>query len=154
MAKLENFQVTAWFGVTAGVFTWLFGYHVDLLRTMVLFVVLDYLTGVISAGKRGELSAQVGYWGIVRKVGLFVVVVLAVQLDRITGQQLISLTTIYFLIANEGLSILDNLGELGVPIPLHIRKLLHSWQEKGEREDIIEEVQHGNRSQSGGEAGS
>src|SRR5690554_465768 len=93
----------------------------DILLQVVLYaVVLDYISGVLKAFVKRELSSEIGFRGIAKKVGIFIAIALAVQLERLLGPELaIREITITFYIVNEGLSILENLGEfIKVPDPL------------------------------------
>lgn len=88
------------------------------LQVLVLVVVLDYLTGVCKAIYNKKVDSSVGAKGIVKKVGYFVVVAVAVVLDRIAGNTgAIRTLVIYSFVANEGISILENWGGMGLPLP-------------------------------------
>ena len=102
-------------------------------QSLCIIVAIDYATGVISAIKNKKLNSKVGLWGIVKKFLYFVMVALAVILDRIMGSTgTIRSLVIYFLIANDGLSILENSAKIGVPIPQKLIDILEQLKEKGE----------------------
>ena len=86
----------------------------------------DYVTGVLLAISRRELSSAVGFKGIAKKAAILLVIVLAVLLDRLThdGSWTFRTLTAYFYLANEGISLLENAGNLGVPIPEKLRRSL------------------------------
>lgn len=99
----------------------------DILLQVILFVIVaDYISGVLKAFVKGELSSKVGFKGIAKKIGIFIVVALAVQLERLLGPELaIREITITFYIVNEGLSILENLGEF-IKVPSFLKGRLSS----------------------------
>ncbi|AEG58633.1 phage holin family protein [Desulforamulus ruminis] len=90
-----------------------------IIRTLIILVLFDYITGVASSVINNSLNSEIGFRGIMRKVGIFFVVALAHLLDMTTGLEdpLLRTMTIWFYITNEGLSILENLGKMGVPLP-------------------------------------
>lgn len=117
--------------VFGGLTSFLFGGWSSLLSALVLFVVIDYVTGMLAAGKEGKLSSQVGRWGIVRKVAIFLVVAVAYHVDRVLGDgTVIRDAVICFYLANELLSILENAGRLGLPVPSFIRQAAEVLREK------------------------
>ena len=88
------------------------------LQILVAVVVLDYITGICKAIYNKKMSSTVGLKGIMKKVGYFIIVAVAVILDRITGGTGARRTlVIYFFVANEGISILENWGGMGLPLP-------------------------------------
>lgn len=108
----------SFFAVVGTVLTYLFGGWSALLGILLAFVILDYITGFIAAGSKGELSSAVGFNGIGRKIGIFVLVAVAHLVDRALGDgTLIRDAAIFFYIANELLSVIENAGVLGVPVP-------------------------------------
>ena len=95
------------------------------LQILVFIVVLDYVTGICKAVYNKDLNSEVGLKGIIKKIGYFIVVAIAVILDRITGGTgAIRTLTIYFFVANEGISILENWGAMGLPLPNQLTELL------------------------------
>ena len=106
------------FGSLATLFVYLLGGWDIALQTLLVVIVLDYITGVFKAIYNKELNSEVGLKGIVKKVGYLIIVALAVILDRIFGDTgAVRTLVIYFFVANEGLSILENWGGMGMPIP-------------------------------------
>jgi toxin secretion/phage lysis holin len=100
----------------AGV-TYLYGGWSTLLGFLLFFVVADYLTGVAAAGKRGELRSSVGFWGILLKILIFLIVAIGHKIDNILGVQMFMSAAIFFYMANELLSIFENVGVLGLKVP-------------------------------------
>lgn len=130
------------FALAATALSYLLGADLGLVVVLLTFVALDYLTGVYAAYERGELSARVGLRGIVKKVLLFSIPVMANLLDQQVGlaDSQISLRelTLWMLIANEGMSILENLIGAGVitedRIPTQLRNVLeHLAKQQRER---------------------
>lgn len=114
-------------GAAAGtiVSAWLGGWDVA-LQALVAFMVVDYLTGVLAAIKQRRLSSEVMFWGGLRKGIILLVLAMAVILDRLVGNEdpIFRTLAIYFYVAREGLSILENLGLLGIPLPDFLRRVL------------------------------
>lgn len=95
------------------------------LYCLIVAIVLDYISGLIKAYNTKELSSKVGFKGILKKVGILLIVMLSVVIDRITGNVgAIRTLVIYYFVANEGLSIIENLGEAGLPIPKPLKDAL------------------------------
>lgn len=118
--------------------TFIFGDWDVALQCLVIAVALDYISGVIKAFVNKELSSKIGLKGLLKKVGVFVIVALAVLIDKITGESgAVRTLVIYYFVANEGLSIVENLGEAGLPIPDVIKKALKSLKNeaKGKKHD-------------------
>ena len=80
---------------------------------------------MIKAFHTKTLSSKIGFQGILKKVGILLIVMLGVLVDRVTGNTgAVRTLVIYYFVANEGLSVLENLGQCGVPIPASIKKAL------------------------------
>ena len=102
------------------------------LVAILIAIVLDYLSGMIKAVNLKQLSSKVGFKGIMKKVGVLLIVMLGVLVDRVTGDTgAIRTLVIYYFVANEGLSIIENLSLAGVPIPKGLKKALKALKEKG-----------------------
>jgi len=106
-------------GGTIATLTYLFGGLDHLLAAFAIFLVLDYLTGLAAAFYLKQVSSRVALAGIGRKVAMFTFVIVAHQLDVISGntQGFIRDAILLFLIGTEGISILENCGKLGLPVP-------------------------------------
>jgi len=110
-------------GIGGGIASFLFGGWSVALQTLLIFVAIDYVTGVIAAGKEGKLSSHVGLKGIAKKVMTFFVVAVAHQVDLLLGDgHVFRDAAVTFYIANEAISILENAGRIGVPIPEKIHQ--------------------------------
>lgn len=108
-----------------------------LLYALIAFVVIDYLTGVMCAIINRELSSAVGFKGIFRKVLIFLLVGIANIIDvQVIGTGAVLRTAvIFFYISNEGVSLLENAGHLGLPIPEKIKTVLDQLHDRAEKEE-------------------
>lgn len=106
------------------------GWDVSLI-CLVIVIALDYISGTMKAFVSKSLSSKIGLYGLLKKIGLLLVVMLAVVIDRVTGNTgMIRNLVIYYFVANEGLSIIENLGQAGVPIPSSIKKALKALKKE------------------------
>ena len=105
-----------------------------LLYALIAFVVIDYITGVMCAIINRELSSAVGFKGIFRKVLIFLLVGIANIIDvQVIGTGAVLRTAvIFFYISNEGMSLLENAGHLGLPIPEKIKTVLEQLHDRAE----------------------
>lgn len=117
--------------------TWFFGTWDTALAVLVCFMVLDYVTGLLRAYVNKEVSSDVGLKGIARKAVIFVVLIVAVLLDRLlnTGNWVFRTLICYFYIANESISLLENCAGLGLPIPEKLKEALSQLKE-GEKKEV------------------
>ncbi|MEN7440512.1 phage holin family protein [Anaerostipes caccae] len=108
-----------------------------LLIALVMFVVMDYISGVMCAIADKTLSSEVGFKGICRKVLIFVLVGIANILDvQVIGTgSVLRTAVIFFYVSNEGISLLENAGYLGLPIPEKIKTVLEQLHDRAEREE-------------------
>ena len=105
-----------------------------LLYALIAFVVIDYITGAMCAIINRELSSAVGFKGIFRKVLIFLLVGIANIIDvQVIGTGAVLRTAvIFFYISNEGVSLLENAGHLGLPIPEKIKTVLEQLHDRAE----------------------
>lgn len=108
-----------------------------LLYALIAFVVIDYITGVMCAVIDKKLSSAVGFKGIFRKMLIFLLVGIANIIDaQVIGNGAILRTAvIFFYISNEGVSLLENAGHLGLPIPEKIKTVLQQLHDRAENEE-------------------
>ncbi|WP_019213968.1 phage holin family protein [Fenollaria massiliensis] len=102
------------------------------IYTLLAFVIADYVTGVLRAGVERKLSSSVGFKGIAKKIVIFIVVGIAnlCDVNLIKGDgTMIRTAIIFFYIANEGLSILENTMAIGLPVPEKLREMLEQLKE-------------------------
>lgn len=130
-----NFLVWTKYSVAlvGGFLTSLLGGWDMALKVLVLFVVLDYVTGLVAAYCDQALNSKIGFKGIAKKIMLFVPVAVAYWLDMLLGQEILRSLAIFFYIANEGLSMVENLGRAGIPFPEQIQDALE--QIKGDEKN-------------------
>jgi toxin secretion/phage lysis holin len=113
--------------------TWLLGGWEVGLQILVTCMILDYVMGLMCGYKSNNLNSKIGFNGLKKKFTIIIILILAVLLDRLLSQEWIFRTiVIYFYVAMEGLSILENAAKLGVPIPGKLKEALTQLQEKGE----------------------
>lgn len=128
--------------IFTGIGGWL-GYFLGgcdgLLYALVVFVVVDYITGVMCAINDKKLSSSVGFKGICRKVIIFLLVGIANVLDvQVIGTgSVLRTAVIFFYISNEGISLLENAGHLGLPIPEKIKVVLEQLHDRAEKETEV-----------------
>lgn len=125
--------IGGWLGYFLGSFD-------GLLIALLVFVVVDYLTGVMCAIADKNLSSGVGFKGICRKVLIFILVGIANILDvQVIGDgSILRTAVIFFYLSNEGVSLLENAGHLGLPIPERLKAVLeqlHDRADGDEKED-------------------
>lgn len=110
------------------------------LATLMGFMAVDYLTGLVVAGvfkrspksESGALESRAGFKGLCRKGGILSLVLVGVWLDKLLGAAYIRPTMCLFFIANEGLSITENLGLMGIPMPGYLRNMLEAMKDKAD----------------------
>ena len=101
------------------------------LQTLLLVMALDYITGVCKAIKQKKLNSKTGFTGILKKFGYLIIVALAVIIDNLAGNTgAVRTLVIYFFVANDGLSILENWGAMGLPLPQKLVELLEQLKKE------------------------
>ena len=125
--------------VVAGIatfFTYLFGGWDAAIGVLIVLMVLDYITGVLNGYLTKTLNSEVGFKGLLKKFLILVVMIIAVMLDRLmnTGNWIFRTLVCYFYIANEGISLLENISLMGVPIPDKIKDALEQLNKEGTEE--------------------
>ena len=137
----------SWFttliGVIGGFIASLFGGWDAALVTLIIFMAIDYITGLIVAGvfhnsektANGALESRAGWKGLCRKGVTLLVVLVACRLDLMMGSNFIRDTVVIAFIANETLSIIENAGLMGLPIPAVITKAIEVLKKKAESEE-------------------
>ncbi len=103
------------------------------LQVLVFFVVVDYITGIIAAATKRELSSEIGAKGIAKKVCIFALVAIGHMIDQYTGQHLVREFTVLFYMANEGFSILENIKVTGLPLPPILIRSLELLKKQSEK---------------------
>ena len=130
-------------GIVGGFIASLFGGWDAALITLLIFMGIDYLTGLIVAGvfhnsektPNGTLESRAGWKGLCRKGVTLLVVLVACRLDLVTGANFIRDAVVIGFIANETISIVENAGLMGVPIPAVITRAIEVLKNKAESGD-------------------
>lgn len=134
MEKVFNTAVA----ILATFFTYLFGGWDLALKILITFMVLDYVTGVIYAYVIKTLNSEVGFRGLIKKCMILAVLIVGVELDRMLGNGgtwVFRTLVAYFYIANEGISLLENVANIGIPIPNKIRNALEQLNKDDEESE-------------------
>lgn len=122
---IMNEWISAIFSVIATTFIWLVGGFDVALSCLLVAIVIDYISGLIKAYNTKTLSSSIGFRGILKKVGILLIVMLSVLVDRITiDNGGVRTLVIYYFVANEGLSIIENLAQAGLPVPKQLKNAL------------------------------
>ncbi len=114
------------FALSGGVFGWLFGAFDSLIYALIAFVAIDYITGVLVAIHNRTVSSEIGFKGISKKVMIFALVALGNIIDQniISSGSSIRTMIIMFYLSNEGISIIENAGKIGLPLPQKLKAIL------------------------------
>ena len=123
--------------ILAGVCTvlsFLFGDMEGLMVALIALIILDYISGVIAAAVEKRLSSEVGAKGIAKKIFMLLIVALAniVDINVIGDGHVLKTVTVVFYICNECISLIENAGRIGVPVP---KKLLDVLEQLRDRDD-------------------
>lgn len=140
-------------GVVGGAIASFFGGWDASVMTLVIFMIIDYITGLIVAGvfhaskktENGLLESRAGWKGLCRKGVTLLIVLIAARLDLVTGLSFIRDTAVIGFVANEALSIIENAGLMGIPIPKPILKaieILKSKSEEGGDQNGTSDAEH------------
>lgn len=111
------------------------------LQVLIALMVADYITGVLVAAvwhkstksQSGALDSKAGFKGILKKGMILVLVWLGVLLDNATGASYIRTAIVIFFVGNEGISLLENVGLMGVPYPSFLKKALEALHDQGDQ---------------------
>ena len=136
---VKNFILIA-ISVIGGFFVDFVGGVDTILKALIIFMVVDYITGLMvafifhksSKTKSGVASSKEGFKGIVKKMCILLLVGLSHELDLIMKVDYIRATTVIFFLANEGLSVLENVGLMDIRYPQFLKKALEVLKEKGD----------------------
>jgi toxin secretion/phage lysis holin len=136
MDKIWNW-IQVGFAAVGGWLGWILGGLDGFLYALLAFVIIDYVSGVMCAAVEKKLSSEVGFRGIFKKVLIFCMVAVGHMLDIYiigTGSTLRT-AVIFFYIANEGLSLLENTTRLGLPVPQKLQDVLAQLHGKSKSDD-------------------
>lgn len=117
--------------ILGGYLGWLLGGIDGFLYVLVVFVIIDYITGVMLAVLEKRVSSDIGFRGIFKKVLIFLIVAMGNIIDfyLIKDGSAIRTAIIFFYISNEGISIIENAAKIGLPVPEKIKKVLEELTE-------------------------
>lgn len=120
------------FTTIGGGLGYFFGGYDGLIIALILFAVIDYITGVMCAVSDRKLSSSVGFKGICRKVLIFMLVGVAnvIDIEIINSGSALRTAVIFFYLSNEGLSLIENAVHLGLPVPEKLRAVLEQLHDK------------------------
>lgn len=125
-------------GAATGALAYLFGAWDLLMYILLAMICLDYLSGLAAAALRHELSSRLGWQGLLKKALIFVVVLLAALVDRLLnlqGNAARSCAALFYT-ANEGLSVLENLGRAGLPLPAFLTRALTALKDQAQKREL------------------
>lgn len=130
---MDNFYKMA-IATSGTAITYLYGEWSALLGILVAFVVFDYVTGIIAAGYEGKLSSRIGFRAIPKKVMIFALVAVAHLVDQAVGDgHIFRDAVIFFYLANELVSIVENAGRVGLNIPPILKKAIEILKDKSNK---------------------
>ena len=121
MKELTNFLIASFLDIVV----YFLGGIDAAMASLLIFIVLDYITGLTAACIAGKASSKEGFKGILKKILVLVLVAVSVRIDELTNSGGVLRTlVIYYFVSNEGLSIIENLGKVGVPIPQVLKRAI------------------------------
>lgn len=136
MDKFTEFMKLIFGGIITAVSGFLGGMD-GIMYALIAFISIDYITGVAVAVKQHKLSSEVGFWGLVRKVCIIALVGVSHFVDVYvmhTGDIFRTAIALYY-IGNEGVSLLENMGNLGVPLSKKLKDVLEQLKNDDDKED-------------------
>ena len=113
---------------------WLVGGYDTMMITLLIIMGMDYISGVMCGIYKKELSSEVGFKGIFKKVMIIILVGITNLLGQATGIEGLRYVTISFYLANEGISVVENASILGLPIPQKIKDVLDQLKSSSNEE--------------------
>jgi toxin secretion/phage lysis holin len=129
-------QIGAVCAVIGAMITFSFGMWTEALTFLLVLMAIDYFTGVIAAIRdKSGLSSNVGFWGLFRKGLILLIMLIAHRLDILLGVDVVMGAAIYFYIANELLSIIENYGRIGLPLPNRLKKVIRVLRDRAGEEE-------------------
>lgn len=132
MDKIFNW-ISVICGTIGGFIVSLLGGWDKLIMALIILMCLDYITGLIKAYYNKELSSQIGFKGLTKKVLILVIVAVSVVAENMLGIPAIREIVIMFFTVNEALSILENAGAMGLPLPEKLKQALLQLRNKEEK---------------------
>ena len=141
---MEKFSIFGICGILITCIADAFGGWSDAMTTLIMFMVIDYVTGLIVAGvfkqskksSDGGLESRAGWKGLARKFSTLLLVLVSVRVDIVLGTDYICDTVVYAFMTNEALSIIENIGLMGVPLPKIVTDAITLLNKKGEKDEL------------------
>lgn len=129
------------FAGVGGFLGWFLGGFDGFLYTLVVFVAIDYITGLMAAFFEKKLSSETGFKGICKKVAIFCLVGIGHIIDAqvIGNGSVLRTAVIFFYLSNEGISIIENVAIIGLPVPKKLIEVLEQLHEEAEETESDEE---------------
>lgn len=150
--NLFEFASSSLYSVMCTGLTFLFGAWDVPLVALLVFIALDYITGVACAIIKKELSSRIGGAGLLKKALIMVIIIAAVLLDRLLETQwVIRSAACCFYIANEGISILENAASIGLPVPQKLVGALKQLEKDNSEADIPDSGEDKDKNKDGGD---
>lgn len=120
--------------IFGGVVTFAFGAWSEPLTFLLVLMAIDYVTGVVASIKDGTgLNSTVGFWGLFRKGLVLLVILLAHRVDVLLGVDVAMGAAVYFYIVNELLSVIENYGRIGLPLPETLKQIVEVLRDRAEQ---------------------
>ena len=139
----NKYYILTLIGSIGSIFSYLFGGFDKLLIALIIFMVIDFLSGLILAivfknsnkTRNGRLSSEAGIKGLAKKIFILFIVAVGTQLDLVLGISFVRDGVVIAFISMEGLSILENVALAGVPVPKVIKNALEVLNKKDDKDD-------------------
>lgn len=126
------------FGLLGGVVVSYLGGMDTILHAILFLVILDYLTGLAKAWKQKKISSEIGFIGLLKKIMIFVVIAVAVEVGKLTNNAIpLREVVIMFYIANEGISLLENVSEF-IPLPDKLKQTFIQIRDTEKKEEVTD----------------
>lgn len=129
---VKNMTFKALLALGGTTVTFMFGSWSTSITILIVFMIIDFITGVMKGAYLGKLRSAVGYKGMIRKAVIMIVIIIAHLLDVLVseGAPVFRTIAVYFYVGNELLSIIENIGLMGVPIPAHLEKYIEQLSDR------------------------
>lgn len=130
-----NTWIKAAAAIVGSLYSWIYGEWSQIFGVLILVVIADYLSGIAASAVEGKISSRIGYVGIIKKLGIFLIIAMAHHLDGVFGDtNALRDAAIFFYVANELISVAENAGRIGLPLPPSITNVIAVLKEKGDKE--------------------
>lgn len=130
-----NIYLASFSIVFGSILTFAFGSWSEPLTFLLIVMAIDYITGITAAIREGSgLDSTVGFWGLVKKGLMLLIVMLCHQIDEMLGSEMAMGGAIAFYIVNELLSVIENFGRMGIPLPPQLQTIVKALRDRAEAE--------------------